>query len=50
MDIDFEGFKYPKVNYIKCINCKKCVGVCPVLNIKKLKKILKHMLVITRMK
>ncbi|NLM44615.1 MAG: 4Fe-4S dicluster domain-containing protein, partial [Clostridiales bacterium] len=24
MDIDNEGFWYPKVNYDKCINCGSC--------------------------
>lgn len=32
MEIDGEGFWYPKVNYGKCIKCGKCVKVCPALN------------------
>ena len=30
---DSEGFKYPVINKEKCIDCKKCIKVCP--NIKK---------------
>lgn len=30
---DEEGFKYPQINQDKCINCNKCVNVCP--NVKK---------------
>ena len=29
---DFEGFLYPKVNAKECVECNKCVRVCPVLN------------------
>ena len=32
MDIDNEGFWYPKVNYDKCINCGSCIEVCPIIN------------------
>lgn len=32
MESDKEGFLYPKVNVIKCINCHKCETVCPVIN------------------
>lgn len=31
MEIDSEGFWYPKVDTLKCINCKKCIKVCPAL-------------------
>lgn len=26
---DEEGFKYPKINFKKCINCYKCIKICP---------------------
>lgn len=29
---DEEGFSYPKIDQIKCIQCKRCQKVCPVLN------------------
>lgn len=29
---DFEGFLYPKINEDNSVNCKLCIGVCPVLN------------------
>lgn len=29
---DLEGFKYPEVDYNKCIECKMCIKVCPALN------------------
>lgn len=29
---DIEGFKYPNVDYKKCIECKMCVKICPALN------------------
>lgn len=29
---DKEGFKYPKINYDKCIKCNKCSNTCPVIN------------------
>lgn len=32
MESDKEGFLYPKVDVIKCINCHKCETVCPVIN------------------
>lgn len=32
---DEKGFKYPKVNKDKCINCGLCDKVCPILNKKK---------------
>jgi coenzyme F420-reducing hydrogenase beta subunit len=28
---DNEGFKYPKVNKRKCINCNLCIDVCPII-------------------
>lgn len=32
MQCDIEGFRYPIVNYSKCITCQKCNSVCPILN------------------
>lgn len=32
MAADEQGFVYPKVDYEKCIKCKKCLKVCPSLN------------------
>ena len=32
MENDKEGFWYPKVDLDKCIKCKKCVNVCPIIN------------------
>lgn len=32
---DIEGFKYPKVDIQKCINCKLCEKVCPQLHLEK---------------
>jgi len=32
MKIDNEGFWYPAVDYGKCIQCKKCLKVCSVIN------------------
>lgn len=28
MIIDSEGFPYPKIDYTKCISCKKCIKLC----------------------
>lgn len=36
--IDNEGFWYPEVDMEKCINCGLCEKVCPILNVKDLKK------------
>ena len=33
MDIDNEGFWYPKVDMNKCIDCNLCEKVCPIINI-----------------
>ena len=33
LEYDKEGFKYPVVDYDKCIHCNKCFKVCPVENI-----------------
>lgn len=33
MEIDNEGFWYPKVDKSKCIDCSLCVKVCPIINI-----------------
>jgi hypothetical protein len=32
MENDTEGFWYPTIDYGKCIKCKKCIKVCPVIN------------------
>lgn len=32
MDIDEEGFRYPKVDKSKCINCHLCEKICPIIN------------------
>lgn len=32
MHEDNEGFKYPKINKEKCINCGLCEKVCPMIN------------------
>lgn len=33
MNRDEQGFLYPKVNEEKCIECKLCEDVCPIINI-----------------
>ena len=35
---DIEGFWYPEVDMEKCIDCGLCEKVCPIINIKELKK------------
>ena len=35
---DIEGFWYPEVDGEKCTNCGLCEKVCPIINIKELKK------------
>ena len=35
---DHEGFWYPEVNMQKCTDCHLCEKVCPIINIKMLKK------------
>jgi coenzyme F420-reducing hydrogenase beta subunit len=32
MSTDVCGFKYPEVNYEKCIKCEQCIKVCPSIN------------------
>ena len=27
---DNEGFLYPKVNDDRCVQCKRCISVCPI--------------------
>lgn len=34
MEIDSDGFKYPKIDQEKCIQCGLCQRTCPVLNTK----------------
>lgn len=38
MEIDIEGFWYPKVDYDACTRCELCIKVCPELHIDELKK------------
>ena len=33
---DKEGFLYPVIDKIKCVNCKLCEDVCPISNKKSL--------------
>lgn len=35
---DIEGFWYPEVDKAKCVDCGLCEKVCPIINIKELKK------------
>jgi len=35
---DIEGFWYPEVDNAKCKNCNLCEKVCPIINVKELKK------------
>ena len=35
---DHEGFWYPEVDKAKCVDCGLCEKVCPIINIKELKK------------
>lgn len=32
MEMDKEGFLYPKVDYDSCINCNQCINACPIIN------------------
>lgn len=32
MKVDVQGFRYPSVNYDKCIKCEKCINTCPSYN------------------
>lgn len=32
MQYDEEGFKFPVVDETRCINCKQCERVCPIIN------------------
>lgn len=32
MKVDEMGFRYPKVDYDRCIKCKKCINTCPSYN------------------
>ena len=31
-EADEEGFEYPKIDKILCIQCGACLGVCPIRN------------------
>lgn len=31
-ELDYEGFKVPKVNTEACVNCGKCLNLCPAYN------------------
>lgn len=35
---DIEGFWYPEVDMRKCVDCHLCEKVCPIINVKDLKK------------
>jgi acetyltransferase-like isoleucine patch superfamily enzyme/coenzyme F420-reducing hydrogenase beta subunit len=35
---DIEGFWYPEIDEEKCTNCGLCEKICPIINIKELKK------------
>lgn len=35
---DIEGFWYPEVDKAKCVDCGLCEKVCPIINVKELKK------------
>lgn len=37
-ETDNEGFWYPEVDRDKCVDCGLCEKVCPILNVKELKK------------
>ncbi|MGN1344093.1 MAG: 4Fe-4S dicluster domain-containing protein [Traorella sp.] len=28
--LDEEGFEYPQIDEKKCVNCKRCIFVCPI--------------------
>lgn len=32
IEIDNEGFSHPKIDHEKCVGCKLCQNICPVLN------------------
>lgn len=38
LEVDIEGFWYPKINVDTCVKCGLCVKVCPELQIKHIKK------------
>lgn len=41
MEIDYEGFWYPKIDNDKCVDCNNCEKVCPILNKKEAKSLKK---------
>lgn len=41
MEVDDEGFWYPRVDNEKCVDCNKCEKVCPILNKKQIKSLKK---------
>jgi coenzyme F420-reducing hydrogenase beta subunit len=38
MNVDSEGFKYPEVDYNKCIKCGLCIEVCPLIESQKIEE------------
>lgn len=36
MKLDEEGFKYPRVDKNRCVECGLCNSVCPILNKRKI--------------
>ena len=39
IELDDEGFLYPKKSLLQCIDCNKCIEVCPMVNVIKNKNI-----------
>lgn len=38
LEIDIEGFWYPKVDKDKCVDCNLCENVCPVIHVEEVKQ------------
>ena len=32
MEFDEEGFKYPEIDTVRCVDCGRCAGVCPLVD------------------